>query len=322
MNFETTFNESKGDQIMRFGIVGAGGYWGPNWVRVLKQLNLLGAICEQDSERMKKVQERFQLDAQTPSMSDYKQLLAMDLDAIFVVTPPSTHADLAAQAMKAGKHVFVEKPLATKLEDCYRIKFEAEQHKRIVMVGHTFIYHPAVRAFKENLPLAGKIRTIYTVRANFGQYQQAGVVNDLLPHDLSIFNYLCGSFPESVQADVNPYQDIAFASAKYKDIACNAVLSWGYPDKTRKLVAIGDKGILEWDLNNTHLLIHKKWTEPAGGGRFKHLDEGTQKVMVFDQSEPLTNEALHLVECIRDGKQPLTGIEDGINVVKGLEACQ
>ena len=147
------------------------------------------------------------------------------------------------------------------------------------------------------------------------------MVADLLPHDLSIFNSLCSGFPDSVEADVNPNQDVAYVTAMYGKIACSTFLSWGYPDKTRKLAAVGDKGILEWDLSNTHLLFHRKWAAPKGK-RYQHFDEGTQNVAVEDQSEPLMSEALHLMECIRLGKEPLTGIDDGINVVKGLEACQ
>ncbi len=308
---------------MQFGIVGAGGYWGPNWVRVLSQINALGAVCENNPVRMARVQERFDLEGTgVRTLGSYEEMVALDLDGIFVVTPPALHADMAVKAIQGGKHVFVEKPLAASLEECYRIKFEAERAGRIVMVGHTFIYHPAVRRFKEALPMVGKLRTIYTVRANFGQYQSGGVVGDLLPHDLSIFNYLCSGFADNVQADVNPNQDVAYVTATYGEVTCNAFLSWGYPDKTRKLAAVGDKGILEWDLSNTHLLFHRKWVKPTGLGRFEHFDEGTQNVMVNDQSEPLMTEALHFIGCIKEGKEPLTGIEDGINVVKGLEACQ
>lgn len=308
---------------MRFGVVGAGGYWGPNWVRVLGHLRVLGAVCDINAEALAKVVERFSLDASDVDiLTSYEEMLEKDLAGIFVVTPPSTHCDLAVRALQAGKHIFLEKPLAVNLEQCYRIKIEAERAGRIVMVGHTFIYHPAVRKFKETLPEVGDLRTLYTVRTNFGQYQQVGLIVDLLPHDLSIFNYLCGGFPESVEADVNPYQDVAFVTARYGPIVCNAFLSWGYPDKTRKLVAIGHRGILEWDLPKTYLQLHRKWAEPTATGRFKHFDEGTRKVMVLDQSEPLTNEALHFMECAMEGKPPLTGVEDGINVVKGLEACQ
>ncbi len=308
---------------MRFGVLGAGGYWGPNWVRVLGQVGALAAICETDADRRAAVVERFKLDPDKVSiLGSYEDMLARELDGVFVVTSPATHAEFAIQAMQAGKHVFIEKPLAENLEQCYKIKFESERLKRVVMVGHTFIYHPAVRKFKEAIPMVGDLRTIYTVRANFGQYQSAGVVYDLLPHDLSIFNYLCSGFPDNVQADVNVNQDVAFVTASYGDVTCNAFLSWGYPDKTRKLAAVRNKGILEWDLSNTHLLFHKKWAQPANSGRYEHFDEGTQSVMVADQSEPLMSEALHFMECIRDGKEPLTGIEDGINVVKGLEACR
>lgn len=309
--------------MMRFGVVGAGGYWGPNWVRVLSQLRSLGAVCDCDAEHLKNIVERFELESLPVKIFDtYDAMLALDLDGVFIVTPPATHAELAVKALKANKHVFVEKPLADNLEQCYKIKFESERLNRIVMVGHTFIYHPAVRQFRKSLSTVGTLRTIYTVRANFGQYQEGGLVRDLLPHDLSIFNYLCDGVPDSVQADVNPNQDVGFVTAEYGDVACSAFLSWGYPDKTRKLVAVGDKGILEWNLSDSYLLLHYKWSRPTVHGHYDHFDKGAQKIIVSDQSEPLTNEALHFVECIQENKQPLTGVNDGINVVKGLEACQ
>ena len=309
--------------MMRFGVVGAGGYWGPNWVRVLSQLKSLGAVCDHDAEHLKNIVERFELESSPVKIFDtYDAMLALDLDGVFIVTPPATHAELAVKALEANKHVFVEKPLADNLEQCYKIKFESERLNRIVMVGHTFIYHPAVRQFRKSLSTVGTLRTIYTVRANFGQYQEGGLVRDLLPHDLSIFNYLCASVPDSVQADVNPNQDIGFVTAEYGEVVCSAFLSWGYPDKTRKLVAIGDKGILEWDLSDSYLLLHSKWSRPAAHGHYEHFDKGAQKIIVSDQSEPLTNEALHFMECIEKNKQPLTDIDDGINIVKALEACQ
>lgn len=309
--------------MKKFGVVGAGGYWGPNWVRVLLQLKCLAAVCDDNEERLKKVVERFELESLNVNIfGAYNALLKSDLDGIFIITPPHTHAELAVKAMQSNKHVFVEKPLADNLEDCYRVKFEAERLKRVVMVGHTFLYHPVIRQFKKSLPEIGTVRSIYTVRTNFGQYQTAGLLKDLLPHDLSIFNYLCGSIPDSVEASVDSNQDVGFVACKYGEVTCSAFLSWGYPDKTRKLAAIGDKGILEWDLPNNYLLLHLKWSKPTKHGRYEHFDGGIRKIMVLDQSEPLTNEALHFMECIEENKKPLTGVNDGIDVVKGLEACQ
>lgn len=309
---------------LRLGLVGAGGYWGPNWVRVLSQLHVLAAACDADDARLRAVVDRFHLDrGETRITRSFDDLLSMGLDGIFVVTPPATHSDLAVRALRAGAHVFVEKPLATSLEECYRVKFEAERAGRHVMVGHTFIYHPAVRQFRRSLSSVGKLRTIYTVRANFGQYHSGGIVEDLLPHDLSIFNYLMGGFADRVRAEVNPHQDVAFVTAEFGDVSCNAFLSWGYPAKTRKLAAVGSEGILEWDLSQNHLDLHLKWSEPQPeGGRARHFDEGIRKVAVSDQTEPLMGEALHFMDCIRTGEPPLTGIDDGINVVKGLEQCR
>ena len=308
---------------MKFGIVGAGGYWGPNWVRVLNQLGVLEVVCDQNLDVLKPVVAKYSLQvAGIPVLDSYDEMLKMDLDGIFIVTPPIAHADMAVRAMDAGRHVFIEKPMAENQEQCYRIKFESERLKRIVMIGHTFVYHPAVRRFKELLPRIGDLRSVYTVRTNFGLYQQVGIVHDLMPHDFSIFTYLCDGFPTEIKADVNPHQDVAYVSARYGPIACSAFLSWSYPEKTRKLIAVGSRGMLEWDLAWWHILLHHKWAEPSGTNRFKHLDEGTERIAVDDQSEPLMNEALHFMECIREGKRPFTGIEEGINVVKGLEACR
>ncbi len=309
--------------MTRFGIVGAGGYWGPNWVRVLNQLGVLGAICDMDEEKVKAVVDKHGLqDSDVALLSNYEDMLALDLDGVFVVTPPANHADAAIAAMQAGKHVFIEKPLAESLEDCYRIKFESERLSKTVMVGHTFVYHPAVRTFREALAEIGTLRSVYTVRANFGLYQDVGVVPDLLPHDLSIFTYLCDGFPDDVQALVNPNQDVAYVSATFGDVSCSAFLSWSYPEKTRKLVAVGDRGILEWDLSWAHILHHRKFAERQGPGTFDHTDDGTVTIGIEDQSEPLMNEAVHFMACLRDGTQPMTGIEEGINVVKGLAACR
>jgi len=308
---------------MKFGIVGAGGYWGPNWVRVLKQLNVLGAVCEQDCQKLAEVADKFNLyGTDIRLFSTLEDMLDTALSGVFVATPPATHADVAIRAMNAGLHVFIEKPLAGNLEDCYRIKFVAENLKKKVMVGHTFLYHPAVRKFRECLPLVGKLRTIYTLRANFGLYQEIGLVKDLMPHDFAIFSYLCGGYPITVKSDVSPYQDIAFVTSMYGVVQCSAFLSWSHPRRVRTLCAVGMNGILEWDLSWNYLLHHRKWVTPNENSRYEHHDNGTEQIEVEDQSEPLLNEAVHFLECIREDKSPLTGIEDGINVVKGLEACQ
>jgi predicted dehydrogenase len=308
---------------MKLGIVGAGGYWGPNWVRVLKQLNVLGAVCEQDAQRLEEVAVKFNLRQTGVRLcSSVDGILDAGLAGLLVVTPPATHADVAIRAMNVGMHVLIEKPLAGNLEDCYHIKFESDRLKRKVMVGHTFLYHPAVRKFRECLPMVGKLRTVHTVRANFGLYQDIGLVRDLMPHDFSIFSYLCNGYPSTVKSDVSPHQDIAFVTAMYGDVQCSAYLSWSHPRRVRTLNAVGEKGILEWDLSWSYLLHHRKWATSAGKGPYEHHDEGTEQIEVDDHSEPLLNEAVHFLECIREDKQPFTGIEDGINVVKGLEACR
>jgi len=251
--------------------------------------------------------ERFHIDAASCAvLTSYEDFLKLDLDGVFVVTPPATHAEVAVAALQAGKHVFVEKPLAVNLEQCYRIKFEAQRLRRVVMVGHTFIYHAAVRKFKESLPMVGALRTIYTVRANFGQYQEGGLINDLLPHDLSIFNFLCGGFPTSVKADVNRHQDVAFVTAEYGPVTCNAFLSWA----TRTRRGNWRPSAIEASWNGPGQDAPALPQEVGRAGRrrrYKHFDEGTQNLMIYDQSEPLTVEALHFRSASATARNPSRG---------------
>jgi len=311
------------EHVLKFGVIGAGGYWGPNWVRVLLQAGMLGAVCDRDSSRLQQVKARFGLgEKEIPSFSVPCNLLYLDLDGVFIVTPPASHALLAIPALERGKHVFIEKPLALSSEECTAIEEAAVLANRQVMVGHTFIFHPAVRKFKTLLPLVGTLRTISSVRANFGQYQTSGIILDLLPHDLSIFNYLLGCSPECVKAEESPCQDVAFVTCTYEGVTCSAYLSWSYPDKTRKLIAVGSTGILEWDLSTNHLLHHKKWCDPLVQGKFHHHDKGTETILVSDQSEPLMNELLHFAQCVRDNCAPIQGLPEGRAVVEGLVQCQ
>lgn len=309
---------------MNFGVIGAAGYWGPNWTRVLSQLRMLSICCDLDMVKLADVADRLSLeDKEVQLTTEYNDILkSPDIDGVFVVTPPNTHKDMAVAAIEHGKHVFIEKPLALSTDDCEAIKEAANKHRVTVMVGHTFVYHSAIRKFKESLPLIGRLRTLYTVRASFGKYQYCGIMQDLLPHDLSIFRYLCPGDFTDISHYANPSQDNAFFAAKIGDVVCNAFLSWGYPDKTRKLAAIGEDGILEWDLSETHLFLHKKSADEQSDGTFEHRDEGTENIMVYDQSEALLNEAMHFVDSIQNKRAPLSDIDDGIAVVQVLEKCR
>ena len=309
---------------MKFGIIGAAGYWGTKWVRVLQNLGVLNVVCDLSKDRLNSKFNLKHLKNQNIKVCySTTELINQKIDGIFIVTPPNTHTEIAIQGIRSGKHVFVEKPLAERTEDCFRIKWEAERHNRHVMVGHTFIYHPSIIKFKKILKKhkIGKVRTIYTIRTDFGLHQKSGIVHDLLPHDISIFSYLCEDHPDTIRAEVNPHQDVAYITAEYKNIYCSAFLSWSFPDKTRKLMAVGDKGILEADQNWSHILLHKKWTTSQDDNCHKHFDEGIRTISVKNQSEPLMNEALHFIDCIKNNKPPLTGIDDGIKIAQALEIC-
>ncbi len=308
---------------MRYGVIGACGYWGANWVRVLSHLDMLYAVCDTDVSKLKIIDAKFLEENQQIKIFDsIDQMLKINLDGVFIVTPPQTHADIAIKAIKNNFNVFIEKPLAVNLEESYKIFDYSKKTDVIIMLGHTFLYHNAIRKFKELLPELGKLRTLYTVRANYGRYQQQGILSDLLPHDLSIFSFITGSDkPTAIKSNLNSHNDMAYVSLTFNDVECSSFLSWSYPEKTRKLIGIGNKGILEWDLGWEHIAFHKKWIE-ENNNIFLHRDDGTIKFKLSNDSEPLINEALHFTKCIKKHKKPLTSIEEGIKVMEMLELCR
>jgi predicted dehydrogenase len=256
-------------------------------------------------------------------------------DAVVIATPPQSHAELASLALRAGKHVLVEKPLATSSPEARALVDEARRSNAILMVGHTFQFNPAVRELARRLGEGefGNIFYIHSSRLNLGLYRSdVNVVWDLAPHDITIMNYLLRSAPSAVTAWGNALastsvEDLAFIRLDYEDlgIAGYVHLSWLDPRKVRRVTVVGSQKMAVYDdLAEERLRIFDRGVEPASGYQpherpvaYRYGDI-TSPHIGFD--EPLALEDGHFVDCIRRQTAPETSGTDGLEVIAVLEA--
>jgi predicted dehydrogenase len=318
---------------VRVGVVGVG-YWGSKQLRVMRSTPGVSRVVA--------------IDARLPLLSGMAHLLATGdgftslraalphVDAVVVATPPATHVPVALEAIQAGKHVLVEKPLATTAAGARELIDAAATAGVTLMVGHTFEYNGAVWMLRELVQTQelGDLYYMDSSRLNLGLYQSdVNVIFDLAPHDISIANHVLGSRPTSVQAwgshHVDPvFEDVAFLRLAYDDIGVQAHIhiSWLDPRKVRLITAVGSKKMAVYDDTNVEerVRVHDKAALPAGngnGGRIEyHHGPVTSPVVAFE--EPLAVQAKHFVECLTTGAQPSTDGANGLAVVEVIEAAQ
>lgn len=313
------------------------GYWGINYVRVFHQLpgaRLLLA-CDQREERLREVQKQFP--ALEVSTDMHAVLSRPDIDAVVVCTPATAHFAVTSAAIAAGKHILVEKPIATTVADSDELVRLAEAAGVILMVGHTFVYNAGVRKVKEYVAAeeAGKIYYLYSRRTNLGPIRHdVNALWDLAPHDISIFNYLLDSVPtwvSAVGAQVlqSGREDVGFISLGYPEgIVAHIHVSWADPHKVREVVVVGsEKRIVFNDmLMPEQVKVFEKGIAPAppespGFGEYHfQVRDGAIVSPRVEMAEPLKTQSLHFLDCIRAGSCPITDGRAGRDVVAILEA--
>lgn len=265
--------------------------------------------------------------------TDHRQLFDdRAIDAVCIATPVGTHRKLAEEAFAAGKHVFVEKPLASTTGDAEAIVRAAERAGKTLMVGHTFVYNPAVVAVKAILDAdgVGRIQYIDSQRVNLGLHQfDINVLWDLGPHDVSITLYWLDEEPEWIQATgacfVQPeIEDVVFLMIGFASGAiAHAHLSWLAPTKLRTMTVIGSKKMVLYDDVQTveKVKVYDQGVEKLSGEELRRSyragDIHSPRIPV---TEALQIEMRHFIECIRDGKMPRSDGEAGLRVVRVLEA--
>jgi predicted dehydrogenase len=320
------------------------GYWGPNLLRNFSSLKncRVKYVVDSSPERRAFVETNFP-NTKAIESSDIV-FNDTEVEAVIIVTPAHTHFSLAKQALMAGKHVFVEKPLATKVTEVDELGQLAEAGGLIVMAGHTFVYNAAVRYVKKLVDAGelGEIRYIYSQRLNLGRIRSdIDALWNFAPHDISIIQYWLGNpEPLSVVRQGMDYMqegvdDVVFLSIVYPNkIMANIHVSWLDPQKIRKMIIVGSRKMVVYDdVADDKIAIYDKGIDrKAILG--ENMDFDKLQPMEFNHRsgdillpqvkfiEPLRTEAEHYIDCVRNKRTPLTGVEHARNVVSILERAQ
>jgi predicted dehydrogenase len=322
--------------LVRVGIIGYG-YWGPNIVRNFWEAtgSQVVAVSDRRAQRLAQMQARYPSIAVT---ADCNEVFAdPSIDAVAIVTPVSTHFDLAIEALRAGKHVLVAKPLAASSEQAVQLIETAEERGRVLMVDHTFLYTGAVRKIKELIDSNGLGRLYYydSIRVNLGLFQHdVNVLWDLAAHDLSIMDYLLDRRPVAVAATGAAHipgqpVNMAYLTCHFDDnVLAHLHVNWLAPVKVRRTLIGGDRQMIVYDdlepsekvkVYNKGILIGdgpERVYESLVGYR-----TGDMWAPQVSLTEGLRVEAQHFLDCIRSGERPLTDGEAGLRVVRILEAA-
>jgi predicted dehydrogenase len=322
--------------MVRIAVVGAGA-WGINHVRAMSRTP--GAELVMVCDGAATARDRAQAIApRARVVADYGQVFAAaDVDAIVLATPAKDHAEQARLALAKGKHVLVEKPLALEAADAHAVVAAAEMHKRVLMVGHLMLFHPAVERLKAIIDSGelGRIFYIYAVRVNLGRVRQdENALWSLAPHDVSMIEYLLGDEPESVSARGGIYlqsriEDVVFVNLRFRSgVSAQIQVSWLDPRKVRRLVIVGAQKMIEFDDVDPveKIRIYDKgfdrpppFTEYA---QFLSIRNGDVHIPQIPMAEPLERECRHFVDCVAQGKRPLCDGHSALKVVRVLEAAQ
>ena len=320
------------------------GYWGPNLLRNYMELPQAQVtwVCDSRLEALEKAVVRYPSLRVTEEFGDV--LADPDVDAVIIATPISTHHAIASAALAAGKHVFVEKPIAASVAQAEELLELAEATGLTLMVGHTFVYSPPVRMVKQIIDNGdlGDIRFVTSQRVNLGLHQKdVSVIWDLATHDLAILDYWLGnghvgprdevaSVSVTGRACVRPnVPDIAFVNLQFRSgVVALAHVSWLSPVKLRRTVVVGSKKMVLYDDTNAdekvRLYDHGvDFHEPSTFEEFE-LRYHTGDIIAprIDAAEPLRIEAEHFLDCIESGRKPLSDGAAGLRVVRILEAAE
>lgn len=322
--------------MINVGVIGYG-YWGPNLVRNFMELADARVVAVSDlrADRFGKIQARYPSIVTT---TDYRDLIKDPrIDAIVVATPVSTHFELAMDALRAGKHVLVEKPLAVSSDQAIKLVDEANRRNLILMVDHTFVYTGAVRRIRElvNNDGLGDIYYYDSVRVNLGLFQHdVNVVWDLAVHDLSIMDYVLPSKPIAVSATGMSHiagepENIAYLTLFFDgNLIAHIHVNWLAPVKVRRTLIGGSQKMIVYDdlEPSEKVKVYDKGIDLSKNGeRAYRLQIGYRTGDMWapnvDLTEALRSEAEHFVRCLQGMEYPITDGEAALRVVRILEAA-
>ncbi len=322
--------------MIRVGVIGYG-YWGPNLVRNFVEAPDAQVVAVSDlrAERLERLQRTYPTIRTT---RNHEELLsAADIDAIAIATPVSTHHSLGMAALRAGKHVLMEKPLASTTAEARELVEEAEKRQRTLLVDHTFVYTGAVRKIRD-LVQDGSLGQIYyydSARVNLGLFQHdVSVLWDLAVHDLSIMSYVVGRQPVAVSAVgvrhvAGQPENTAYLTLFFDDaLIAHINVNWLAPVKIRRTIIGGSKRMIVYDdlePSEKVKIYDSGLTLTDDPQRIYQMLIGYRTGDVWsprlDQIEALQTEVRHFVDCVGKGSTPITSGSDGFDVVRILEAA-
>lgn len=319
-------NPQESAKSVNTALIGCG-YWGKNLIRVFNQFGVLKIICDLDK---KVLNERKREYSNLQITTDFSEILNdKSIKAVIISTPVTTHYRLAKKVLLSGKDVFVEKPLALKVEEGEELVKLAKKKKLILMVGHLLLYHPAIVKLKELIKKGevGEIRYIWSNRLNFGKLRrEENVLWSFAPHDISVIIDILG-MPQKVLAKGKSYlqkdiPDTTLSILEFrKNQTAHVFVSWLNPFKEQKLSVIGSKKMVVFNGISNELMAYShqiNWTKDKGPKAIK----AKGKAIKFSSAEPLVKEVEHFLECIKNRKIPQTGGEEGLRVLRILNSCE
>ena len=283
-------------------VVGAG-YWGKNHIRTLNDLDALGGIVEENKNLLDQISEQYP-DAKTYQNLN-EALFNEEFTGFTVATPAGTHHNIAAQIIKSGRHVLVEKPLCLNIKDAENMVNLVKQYKVNLMVGHVLLFHPAITKIKEIIKTGkiGNLQYIYSNRLNLGQIRtQENVFWSLAPHDISIFQYFTDSFPEEIKAHGSTFlqkgiHDSTITQLKYPNgVEGHIFVSWLHPFKEHRLVVIGSEAMITFEdsAKGKPLKLYSKKFNMSSG--LPEKIDGPMKKIKYEEKMPLSEELKYFVE--------------------------
>jgi predicted dehydrogenase len=323
---------------IKIGVLGLG-YWGPKLARNFHELPdaQLEWGCDLQQPRLDHIRSLY---PEVRTTRDYEEVLQSDVEAVCIATPVGTHYHFAMQSLKAGKHIFVEKPLAACVDQAEGIIAEALLRDRVVMVGHTFVYNPAVEAMKQIIK-SGELGSIYYInasRVNLGLFQpDINVAWDLAPHDISILMYVLDQSPAEASARGSVcvqrekgLHDVAYITLYFPNgVLADIRVSWLDPCKIRRYTVVGSRKMLVYDdVEPTNkIVLYDKGVEvpPYSDTEAEfHLSYRTGEGVPFPLTwtEPLKNECHHFVDCIRNRMEPRSSGRIALEVIRVLQTAQ
>jgi UDP-2-acetamido-3-amino-2,3-dideoxy-glucuronate N-acetyltransferase len=313
---------------IKIAVIGAG-HWGKNLIRNFRNLGVLHAVCDEDKSALTALKKEY------PSLkfldSPEKIIALKGLDAVAIASPAETHYRLTKEALLMGKDVFVEKPLSLTVNEGIELNRIAAENGKVLMVGHLLQYHPAVLKLQEMIEDGelGKLHYIYSNRLNLGKIrQEENILWSFAPHDISVILSLTGQMPDEVSSFGGQYlqeriADVTMSTLDFPSgVKAHIFVSWLHPYKEQRFVVVGSEKMAVFnDVEKKDKLLlfpHKiNWK-----GQIPVPDKRDAQTISIEPTEPLKNECLHFIECVRLRNRPKTDGEEGLRVLRVLNACQ